>query len=189
MKVKLNQKKKIWNIYQNYWLKLPMILTVVCYKWEANTVSDRIWLIQGALNRARVNLWPHEYTQKWFKKIQGQARYCKRETLQKFFSLANQSACIIPIQDGAPDWQEGVVNGQGVGDTVVGFNPDGLYRETDQVAHYGHQLEVTHQPPRGCRDLQRVAERQVICVEVLRAAFVCGDSTLFCFVLFLEWFF
>ena len=88
---------------------------------------------------------------------------------------------MIPVQDGAPDWQEGVVNSQGVGDAVVSFDLHGLYGQTNQVAHDGHQLEVAHEPPGGCRDLQRVAQRQVVCIQVLRAAFVCGDST---FVLF-----
>lgn len=54
---------------------------------------------------------------------------------------------MLPVQDSAPDWQEGVVNGQGVGDTVVSFDLDGLDGEANQVSHDGHQLEVTHQPP------------------------------------------
>lgn len=100
-----------------------------------------------------------------------------QKSKKKTLSTRKQSACVIPIQDGAPDWQERVVNGEGVGDTVVSFDLDGLYRQTDQIAHYGHQLEVAHEPPGGRRNLQRVAERQMICIHVLRAALVCGDST------------
>ena len=125
------------------------------------------------LSKAWVRLWSHVRTQKFFPFVS------KGNTILPVFSLATW----VPIQDGAPEWHEGVVNGQGVGDTIVSFNLDGLYRETNQVAHHGHQLEVARQPPWGCRNLQRVAERQMICIEVLRAAFVCGDSTLFCSVL------
>lgn len=70
-----------------------------------------------------------------------------KRDVAKSLSSASQDACIVPVQDGAPDGQEGVVNGQGVGDTVVSLNLDRLYRETNQMAHYGHQLEMAHQPP------------------------------------------
>lgn len=33
-----------------------LILILVCCKEKANIVSERLWLIQGALNRAWVNL-------------------------------------------------------------------------------------------------------------------------------------
>ena len=159
-----------------------LILILVCCKEKANIVSERLWLIQGALNRAWVNLWPREIHKNDVKKSEGNPDSVKERRCKK--PLICQPGCVVPVQDGAPDGQEGVVNGQGVGDTVVSLNLDRLYRETNQMAHYGHQLEMAHQPPWGCRNLQRVAERQMICVEVLRAAFVCGDSTLFCFVVF-----
>lgn len=116
------------------------------------------------------------------KKPKGNPGATKERHCTKRLFTHNQGACLIPVQDGAPDGQEGVVNGQGVGDAVVRFDLDGLYRQANQVAHDGHQLEVAHEPPGGCRNLQRVANGQMICVQVLRAAFLCGDSALVLFL-------
>lgn len=44
----------------------------------------------------------------------------------KTFFTRQQGACVLPVQGGTPDWQEGVVNSQGVSDAVVGFQLDRL---------------------------------------------------------------